>query len=175
MNSYFAGVRRMRYLLGALITLVVSDGVISHFLVRHGLGREGNPFLETLVGEWSFLIIKVLGALLCALILWDIYKRRPKLAVTTTLCFVVLYAGIVLWNLSVFFTTQVWAFSLGISRSSHPPSIWSVKESGVHPFYICAKWARNVTLFSGKRPKIKETSEAPWIRVGVIYLWPRLM
>ncbi len=97
----------MSYLLAALIALVVSDGLLSNFLVRAGLGREGNPFLETLVGEWNFLVIKVFGALLSALILWDIYKRRSKLAVTTTLCFVVLYAGIVLWNLYVFFITQV--------------------------------------------------------------------
>jgi len=97
----------MSYLLGALITLVVSDGLISHFLVRHGLGREGNPFLETLVGEWNFLVIRVLAVLLCAFILWDIYKRRSRLAVITTLCFVVLYTGIVLWNLLVLFITQV--------------------------------------------------------------------
>ena len=107
MKSYLAGIHRIGYLLGALIVLVVSDGLISHFLVRHGFGREGNPFLETLVGKETFLIIKVLGVLLCALVLWDIYKRRPKLATITTLCFVILYAGIVLWNLGVFFITQV--------------------------------------------------------------------
>ena len=106
-RSYFAGIHRMRYLLGALITLVISDGLISHFLVRRGLGREGNPFLETWVGEGSFLVIKVLAALLCALILWDIYKRWPKLAVITSLCFVVLYSGILLWNFWVLFITQV--------------------------------------------------------------------
>ena len=106
-KSYFAGIHRMRYLLGALIALVVSDGVISHFLVTHGLGREGNPFLQILIGKEIFLVIKVVGALLCALILWDIYKRRPKLALISSLCFVVLYAGIVLWNLRLFFITQV--------------------------------------------------------------------
>jgi hypothetical protein len=105
-KSYSTGIHRMTYLLGALVALVVSDGLISQFLVRHGLGREGNPFLETLVGKDTFLIIKVLGVLLCALILWDIYGRRPKLAVITTLCFVVLYGGIVLWNLYVFLIAQ---------------------------------------------------------------------
>ena len=98
--------RAMNYLLGALIALVVSDGLISQFLVRHGLGREGNPFLETLVGEWYFWVIRVFGVLLCAVILWDIYKRRPKLAVITTWCFIVLYSGIVLWNSFVFFITK---------------------------------------------------------------------
>ncbi|GAI87899.1 unnamed protein product, partial [marine sediment metagenome] len=55
----------------------------------------------------NFLAIKVVGVLLAALILWDIYKHRPKLARISSLCFVGLYAGIVGWNLSVFFTTQV--------------------------------------------------------------------
>ncbi len=98
--------RAMNYLLSALVALVVSDGLISQFLVRSGLGREWNPFLETLVGEWNFLVIKVLGVLLSAVILWDIYKRRPNLAVITTLCFIVLYSGIVLWNLFVFFVAK---------------------------------------------------------------------
>ena len=106
-KNYFAGIHRMKYPLGALIALMVSDGLVSHYLVTRGLGREGNPFLQTLVGERNFIVIKVVGALLCALILWDIYKRRPKMARVSSLCFVALYAGIVFWNLSIFFTAQM--------------------------------------------------------------------
>jgi hypothetical protein len=54
------------------------------------------------VGENAFIALKVVGALLCALILWDIYRRFPKLAVIATWCCVVIYGGIVLWNSSVF-------------------------------------------------------------------------
>ena len=97
----------MKYLLGALIALVVSDGLISHFVVAHGLAYEGNPFLQPLVGEQSFLVIKVVGALLCALILWNIYKRRHQMSVISSWCFVGFYAGIVTWNLYVFFIGQV--------------------------------------------------------------------
>ena len=107
LKNYFAGGHRMKYLLAILIGLIVSDGLISHFLVSYSLGHEGNPFLQTLVGEGSFLVIKVLGALLCAFILWDIYKRWPKLALITSLCFVVLYTGILVWNFWVLFITQV--------------------------------------------------------------------
>lgn len=106
-KGYFAGTHRMKYLLGALIALVVSDGLISHFVVAHGLAHEGNPFLRTLIGEQSFLVIKVVGALFCAFILWDIYKRRPQMAVISSWCFVGFYAGIVIWNLYVFFISQV--------------------------------------------------------------------
>ena len=100
-KGYFAGTRRMKCLLGALIALVVADGLISHFGVTQGLAREGNPFLQTLVGERSFLLIKVAGAFLGAFILWDIFKTRPKLALVSSYSFVGLYSGIVTWNLFV--------------------------------------------------------------------------
>ncbi len=58
----FGGIR-IRHLLTTLVVLIVADGVISNFLIRHGLAQEGNPFLQTLVGKESFLVIKVLGAL----------------------------------------------------------------------------------------------------------------
>ena len=93
----------MKYLLGLLIAFEILDGVLTHFLIRGGLAREGNPFLLSLVGETNFLILKVVGVLLCALILWDIYKRWPRVALTTTACFVTLYVVIVLWNASFFF------------------------------------------------------------------------
>ena len=96
----------MNYLLAVLIALVFTDGLISNFLIIRRLGREGNPFLQTLVSEWNFLAIKVAGVLLCALILWDIYKPRSKLAPISCLCFVVLYAGVVLLNLCLFFGSQ---------------------------------------------------------------------
>ena len=67
--------------------LIVADGLITHYLIKHGLGREGNPFLQNFVGEQTFLVIKVAGALLCALILWDIYKRRPKMAMMSSMGF----------------------------------------------------------------------------------------
>jgi len=106
-TSYLTGDRAMRYLLGTLIVLVVSDGLISRFVITEKLGWEANPFLQTLVGKDVFLVIKVLGVLLCAFILWDIYKQWPKLGKISSLCFVVVYSGIVLWNLFVFFITQI--------------------------------------------------------------------
>ena len=92
----------MKYLIGLLILFEISDGLLTHFLVRDGLAREGNPFLLPLVGETNFLILKVVGVLLCAFILWDIYKRWPRVALTATSCFVVFYAAIVIWNASIF-------------------------------------------------------------------------
>jgi len=92
----------MKYLLGLLATFVIADGLVTHFLVGNDLARESNPFLQSIVGQSNFLIFKVVGALLCVLILWDIYRRYPKLAKISTSCFVAIYGAIVGWNLSLF-------------------------------------------------------------------------
>jgi len=91
----------MKYLLGFLIIFVVSDGLLTNFLVNGGLAREGNPFLQPLVGDIGFIILKAAGALLCAVILWDVYRRFPRVALISTWCFVVFYGVIVIWNLSL--------------------------------------------------------------------------
>jgi hypothetical protein len=93
----------IKYLIGALAVLVVADGLVSHFLISHGLAQEGNPLLVVLVGKWNFLAIKVVGASVCSVILWDIYKSWPKLALISTSCFVSVYAVIVSWNVGIFF------------------------------------------------------------------------
>ena len=106
-KSYISRNTRILYPLTALIVLVVTDGLITLFLVRQGIGQELNPFIKALAGETHFLVIKALGVLLCALILWDIYRRRPKLALISSWCFAAAYAGIVLWNLGILLISQV--------------------------------------------------------------------
>ncbi|MDD5082833.1 MAG: DUF5658 family protein [Dehalococcoidales bacterium] len=102
-KTSLAGSRRIGYLLLTLVFLVIADGLISQFLTRYGLGSEGNPFLQGLLGRGTFLLVKLAGALLAALVLWDMHKTRPRIALAATLSFVILYTGIVFWNLAVFF------------------------------------------------------------------------
>ncbi|UCB42717.1 MAG: hypothetical protein JSV77_09730 [Dehalococcoidales bacterium] len=92
----------MKYLLSLLILLNITDGVLTHFVIELGLGSEGNPFLLNLVGEPSFIILKAVGAFVCAFILWDIHRRHPRLAFFSTSVFVAFYIGIVTWNSAVF-------------------------------------------------------------------------
>ncbi len=91
----------MKYLLVLLILLNISDAVLTNQIVNLGLGREANPFLLNIVGQPNFIVLKASGVLLCGIILWDIYRRRPKLALVSTSCFVAFYGLIVLWNSSV--------------------------------------------------------------------------
>lgn len=92
----------IKILLGLLVVLVIADGLITQLLIRDGLAREGNPLLQPLVGGSGFIILKAAGALLSAFLLWDIYRRFPRVAVIATWCFVGAYGVIVLWNSSLF-------------------------------------------------------------------------
>ena len=95
----------MKYLLGLLVLLNISDALLTHFLVKLDIATEGNPFLAPLVGQPTFFVLKISGVLLSVVILWDIHRRYPRLAFIATSCFVAVYSMIVLWNLSLF-TTQ---------------------------------------------------------------------
>ncbi len=97
-----AGNLRIRYLLGVLVVLVITDGIISYFFIRSGLGYEANPFLRSLIEESMFIPIKVFGAVLSAFILWDIHKHWAKLALVATSGLVAIYSGIVIWNITLF-------------------------------------------------------------------------
>lgn len=98
--------RQMRYILYALFALIVADGILSNFLIVQKLGQEWNPFLKNLVGSEQFLLIKACGALLVVVIMWEIYKKRPRMAIVSSLCFLVLYTGIIYWNSFVFLLTS---------------------------------------------------------------------
>lgn len=96
----------MIYILLSLVMLVVSDGLITQFLTEQGLAMEGNPFLQSIVGEGKFLLVKVAGGLLATLILWDVYKAKPRMALVGSAFLMVIYTGIIFWNLAVFFISR---------------------------------------------------------------------
>jgi hypothetical protein len=98
----------LKYILGALILLEVADGVVTNILIKKDIAQEGNPVLVNVAGGTGFLIIKIVGVLLAALILWDIRRRHPRLAFWTASVFLLVYIGIVVWNLHLL----VWGMSI---------------------------------------------------------------
>jgi hypothetical protein len=96
-----AGKHKIIYLLSVLVSLVVIDGVMTQFLVGKGAAKEANPLLEPLVGQTGFMILKVVGALLCAFILWDVHRRFPRVGIIASWIAVIGYAVIVAWNASL--------------------------------------------------------------------------
>ena len=100
--------RQMIYLLGAIFSLIIADGVVTNFLINYGIGREWNPLLLGFVGGNAFLWIKLFGSLLVMLIVFDIYKRMVELASVLVVCGVSVYTVIVYWNLSVLLFSDFW-------------------------------------------------------------------
>ena len=92
----------MKYLLILLGGFEISDGAVTHFLVRSSLVQEGNPLMEPVVREGNFLLLKVIGVLLSVVLLVGIYKRFPKVALITTSSVVAFYGLVMAWNVSTF-------------------------------------------------------------------------
>jgi hypothetical protein len=82
-----------------LVLMVISDGVITNLLIQKGIASEANPLLENLAGDRGLIILKVVGVLVAVVILWDIYRRNPRMAFWVSIVFLVAYSGIVAWNL----------------------------------------------------------------------------
>jgi len=99
-------IRRARYLLCLLFSLVVADGIISNFIVQSGLGIEGNPFIQSIVGQTSFIFLKLSAAFISALILWKVFRQHTRLGLVSIIFFVMLYTAILWWNLTGWFIAQ---------------------------------------------------------------------
>lgn len=79
----------------------VADGVLTNVLIGRGIAREANPFLINIAGEAGFMILKVIGVFLAVVILWDVHRRYPRLAFWTASVFLLVYMGVVGWNLRI--------------------------------------------------------------------------
>jgi hypothetical protein len=99
------GSKKMLYLLVALVSFIILDGLLTQYLVPSGKVKEANPFIEPLVGQTGFMVLKIVGALICAVILWDVYRRFPRLGLIATWIAVVGCGALVLWNTSLVLLT----------------------------------------------------------------------
>ena len=95
----------MKYLLPVLSGLEISDGVFTDFAVKQGLVKEANPLMAPIVSEDNFLFLNVAGALVCAVILWLIYKKYPRVAQAASSAIIVFYAAVLVWNAFLFLGT----------------------------------------------------------------------
>lgn len=99
--------RKMIGLLVILVGLVLADGLLSQFLVSQGLGQEANRLVASWITRKEFLLVKTMAGITCAAILWDTYKRKPRLTWVTSSVLVTAYCGILFWNLFVFLTASI--------------------------------------------------------------------
>jgi hypothetical protein len=86
-----------------LVLLVIADGVMTEFDIGSGFGYEANPFMLIFLSTGKLMWIKIIGALLSALILWDIHRRHQRIALVTSMIFISIYTIIVSWNIACIF------------------------------------------------------------------------
>jgi hypothetical protein len=98
--------REARYLLLLLGSLVIADGLISNYIVNNGLGKEGNPFLQDIVGQTSFIFIKSAGAIIGGLLLWRVFRKHHRLGWASIVFYIVIYTSILWLNLATWFIAQ---------------------------------------------------------------------
>jgi hypothetical protein len=79
--------------------MVITDGVLTNFLIQKDIASEANPFLTHLAGNSGLIILKIVGVALAVVILWDIYRRSPRLSFWVSSIFLLAYSCIVAWNL----------------------------------------------------------------------------
>lgn len=95
------GPRLFRDLAVVLVLLVVSDGILTEFVLADGLGREANPFVVHVMESGLLVPLKILGAVLAVLMLGEISRRQPRVAMAASLVAVITYTAILYWNLAV--------------------------------------------------------------------------
>ncbi len=91
----------IKYILVILILMNLMDGLLTNALINNDIVREANLLLLGVVGGPRFILIKVIGAFLAALILWDIYRHHSTLGFWTSTALLLIYSGIVVWNMSL--------------------------------------------------------------------------
>lgn len=79
----------------------IADALLTNHLIKTETAREGNPLLLHWAGEPGLLILKIAGVLMASFILWDVRRRYPRLAFWVASFFLLVYCGIVVWNLSL--------------------------------------------------------------------------
>jgi len=102
-NCFPVDTYQIRILIGALFATIVADGIITMYLFHSGLAREGNPLMVYWVVEDKLLSVKILGGLLAAMYLWNIFRRHPNLSISLTSILLTGYILIVSWNLHILF------------------------------------------------------------------------
>ena len=80
------------------------DGVITQVFVSNGIAREFNPLVINSVNQGSFLVIKIVGLLLCVFCLWLVGRKFPRLATAIAAVIAVFYTAVLSWNFITVFT-----------------------------------------------------------------------
>ncbi len=91
----------VKVLIPLLVAQQTTDGILTYSAVGKDIVKEGNPLMETMAGTEGFLIMKILGAIFCALLLWLVYKKFPRVSLLVTSSIVIIYTMVLSWNFAI--------------------------------------------------------------------------
>jgi hypothetical protein len=100
---------RITWLLALMGFFQIWDGFMTYFSVGNGFAKEFNPFTSAIAGTPAFLVLKIVGAIICICLLWFVSRRFPRLALFAAAGLVVEASAIVTWNLFTLFLSPVLA------------------------------------------------------------------
>jgi len=92
---------KVEVLIGIWAAAQVADGVMTYVLASGGVVREGNPFVVPVAASLAFVTLKVLGAVVFAVVLWLVSRKVNVVPALVILA--AMGVGILAWNLSVLF------------------------------------------------------------------------
>jgi hypothetical protein len=109
LNSAWKGINRghMMFVLLLMAQFQLWDGVITHVFVRQGVAREANALMANLVYGGDFLFLKIVSVIILALVLCLLYRRFPKLSISTAAVVAIFYLGVITWNFLVVFANRI--------------------------------------------------------------------
>jgi hypothetical protein len=81
--------------------LQAGDGWLTCLLVSRGLAQEGNSLVQSIAVDGSYVWIKILGAVICGLALWQLSLRFKNLAMAVMCAVSGFYVAVFAWNLGI--------------------------------------------------------------------------
>ena len=90
----------MKIALALLCAFEVLDAVITRWAVSGGLAREANPLLASAATTWGYVVLKTAGAAVCAVLLWLLNRRFPRIASFSATSVAAFYGFVIIWNIN---------------------------------------------------------------------------
>lgn len=93
----------IKLLIPSLVALECADGFLTYSATGKGPVSEANPILKNITWTGNFLLMKISGALLVALMLWVVHRRFPRISIIATSVILIFYMLVFSWNMSILF------------------------------------------------------------------------
>jgi hypothetical protein len=86
--------------LGFMVLLQLIDAFATQVFVSKSMVQEGNPLMAQMISNGGFLTFKILGVLICALLVVGLYRVFPNVAKMLNVFIVIFYGSVLLWNVA---------------------------------------------------------------------------